>query len=203
MDTTGKNLGGGRRACTVRVDAGEGERVRACGFEPAKALVRGLLLPQLLPFQLRLGYQLPPLRPIRGVGARARPLIWWLQMGGVLVGGWGSLPAQCWDLNTCRGVLTHEYFDQEDPFGISAGIYSLPYGLILNPWCRLSAIRKGSDKRHRQAGQEKKPASFTSTMQNERAANMSNVSRICLFLAASCNDRQSCTSQNTNDILTK
>ena len=175
MDTTGKNLGGGRRAlgcglcakrralgclpaclestrhtapltrpsdvplrgsgpgqgsaCTVRVEAGEGERVRACGFEPAKALVRGLLLPQPPPFQLRLGYQLPPFRPIRGVGARARPLIRWLQMGGVLVGGWGLLPAQCWDLDTCRRVLsTHKYFDQKDPFGISAGIYSLPYG---------------------------------------------------------------------------
>ena len=109
-------------ACTVRAEVGEGERVRACGFEPAKALIRELLLPQPLPFQLRLGYQLPPLRPIRGVGARARPLIRWLQMGGVLVGGWESLPAQCWDLNTCRGVLTHEYFGQEDPFGISAGV---------------------------------------------------------------------------------
>ena len=32
----------------------------ACSFEPAKALARGPL-PLFLPFQLRLGYQLPPL----------------------------------------------------------------------------------------------------------------------------------------------
>ncbi|KAI9567994.1 hypothetical protein HD554DRAFT_2328792 [Boletus coccyginus] len=53
---------------TVQAEVDKEGRVRACGFEPAKALVRGLPLPLPLSFRDRLGYQLPILSPIEGVG---------------------------------------------------------------------------------------------------------------------------------------
>jgi len=52
----------------VQVEVDKEGRVRACGFEPAKALVRGLPLPLPLSSRDCLGYQLPILSPIKGVG---------------------------------------------------------------------------------------------------------------------------------------
>lgn len=50
---------------TTLYEQGQGKERTVRGFEP---LVRGLPLPQLLPIRDRLGYQLPVLRPIGGVG---------------------------------------------------------------------------------------------------------------------------------------
>ncbi|KAI9455056.1 hypothetical protein HD554DRAFT_2036671 [Boletus coccyginus] len=69
--------------CTVQAEVDKEGWVRACGFEPAKTLVRGLPLPLPLSFRDRLGYQLPILSPVEGVGqttkwpatAGARPQI--------------------------------------------------------------------------------------------------------------------------------
>ncbi|KAI9461423.1 hypothetical protein HD554DRAFT_1505362 [Boletus coccyginus] len=75
--------------CTAQAKVDKEGQVRVCGFEPAKALVRGLPLPLPLSFRDRLGYQLQVLSPIEGVGqttkwpatAGARPQIDWLRCG--------------------------------------------------------------------------------------------------------------------------
>ncbi len=89
---------------TVQYDQRQAERRVSSGFEPAKALVRGLPLPRPPSFRAHLE-RLPVLRPIRGVGQVplagtrvARPLIDWLQLGRtrvgrrVATGAWHVLP---------------------------------------------------------------------------------------------------------------
>ncbi|KAI9460769.1 hypothetical protein HD554DRAFT_2041530 [Boletus coccyginus] len=115
-------------------------RVRACGFEPAKALVRGLPLPLPLSFRDRLGYQLPILSPIEGVGqttkwpatAGARPWIDWLRCGQNEWGG-GRLPARPslytgWARGQARPAKPTGRSGAEAPFGDPQHTFSLPCG---------------------------------------------------------------------------
>ena len=72
--------------------------------------------------------QLPLLRPIGGVGARARLSIQRLQLGLALMGG-GRFQPSAGDLNTQqRGYLPMSYSTRKSPFGASAGVYLLACG---------------------------------------------------------------------------